>query len=244
VGQPARDLLLLHGALGASVQFGPLIASLEPSFRVHTLDFEGHGSAPSRGHPFRIQHFADDVVALLDRENIERADIVGYSMGGYVALHLATGQPGRVGRIATLGTKFWWDPATAAREAARLDPDTIRAKIPRFAEALAARHADAGGWETVLANTADCLRELGARPLLTESTLERIPHSVRIIVGDRDTTVSVEETAAVARALRAGELAVLPRTPHPIEQVDLARLTPVLMEFFAPVPVTFSATGV
>ena len=43
-------------------------------------------------------------------------------MGGYVALHLALHHPERVQRIVTLGTKFRWDPVTAEREAARLDP--------------------------------------------------------------------------------------------------------------------------
>ena len=53
-----------------------------------------------------------------------------------------------------------------------------------------------------------------------------------MIVGDRDNTVSVEESAAVAGALGAGSLTVLPSTSHPIEQVDLAKLAPVLLECF------------
>lgn len=228
----ANDLLVLHGALGASDQFAALIARLDASVRVHTLDFEGHGNAAPRGRPFRIRHFAEDVVELLDRERVHHADFFGYSMGGYVALQLAIDVPNRVSRVATLGTKFWWDPPGANREVARLDPGTIRAKVPRFAEALESRHAKAGGWERVLAYTAECLRDLGDHPLLTDSTLGRIRQPVRVIVGDHDATVTVEESAAAARALPSGELSVLPATPHPIEQVDLAKLTPVLAEFF------------
>jgi pimeloyl-ACP methyl ester carboxylesterase len=226
------DLVVLHGALGASAQFAPLIASIDPSVRVHALDFEGHASAPPRGRPFRVRHFIEDVVELLDREHILSASFFGYSLGGYVALALALDVPKRVGRVATLGTKFWWDPPTANREVARLDPVTIRAKVPRFAEALGSRHANAGGWERVLAYTAEFLRDLGDHPLLTEETLARITQPVRVVVGDRDATVSVEESAAAARALAAGELCVLPGTPHPIEQVKLERLMPVLTEFF------------
>jgi hypothetical protein len=54
---------------------------------------------------------------------------------------------------------------------------------------------------------------------------------VRVMVGDRDAMVSVEESAAAARALPAGELAVLPRTPHPIEQVRLERLVGEIDDF-------------
>ena len=50
------------------------------------------------------------------------------------------------------------------------------------------------------------------------------------MVGDRDTTVSVEESAAAYRALPSGELMVLPRTQHPIERVDVYRLADVLIE--------------
>ena len=47
---------------------------------------------------------------------ITRADIFGYSMGGYVALHAARRHPERIGSIMTLGTKFAWDTPTAEKE--------------------------------------------------------------------------------------------------------------------------------
>ena len=227
-----HDLVLLHGALGASSQLDALADALRPRFRIHQLDFEGHASAPSRGRPFRIPFFAENVVELLDGAGIGSARFLGYSMGGYVAVHLAMERPERVEAVATLGTKFRWDEQTSAREAARLDPHAIRARVPRFADALAARHERAGGWESVLAHTAEFLRDLGARPLLSDATLARVRQPVRVIVGDRDNTVGVEESAAVARALAVGSLTVLPNTPHPVEQVDLAALVPVLLDFF------------
>ena len=83
----------------------------------------------------------------------------------------------------------------------------------------------------MLADTADLLRELGDNPLLTDATLAAITQPVRVIVGDQDTTVSVEESTTVARTLAAGSLTVLPDTPHPVEQVNLELLAPVLVEF-------------
>lgn len=228
----AHDVVLLHGALGASTQLDTLARELQPHFRIHQLDFEGHGSAPPGGRPYRIQSFAENVLELLDSNRIERALLFGYSMGGYVALHLAAGHPARVERVATLGTKIRWDPPTAAREVARLDPDVIRAKVPRYAEALAARHERAGGWERVLADTADFLRVLGNHPLLTDEVLGRIRQPGCIIVGERDNTVSLDEVGGVSRALINGRVAVLADTPHPIEQVDVARLAAILVDFY------------
>jgi pimeloyl-ACP methyl ester carboxylesterase len=228
----SQDLVLLHGALGASAQLDALADALRPHFRVHTLDFEGHAGAPPRDRPFRMRYFAENVVERLDAAGIGSAGLFGYSMGGYVALQLALERPGRVDRVATLGTKFRWDPETSARETARLDPDAIRSNVPRFAETLAARHEPAGGWEAVLARTAELLRDLGDHPLLSDAALARVRQPVRVVVGDRDNTVSVEESTAVAAALPDGSVAVLPNTQHPIERVDPAALVPVLLEFF------------
>ena len=226
-----EDLILLHGALGASTQLDALATALRPHFRVHQLDLEGHGNAAQRGRPFRMQHFAENVAELLDRLALQQSMLFGYSMGGYVALHLALEHPDRVSRVATLGTKFRWDSAYAAREVARLDPAVIRAKVPAFAATLETRHAGAGGWEGVLTATAELLVHLGEHPLLTDTTLPTISAPARIIVGERDNTVSVDESSATADLLASGSLTVLANTPHPIEQVSVDVLAAVLVEF-------------
>ena len=83
----------------------------------------------------------------------------------------------------------------------------------------------------MLADTADLLRDLGNNPLLTDATLAAITQPVRVIVGDQDTTVSVDESTTIARTLAAGSLTVLPDTPHPVEQVHVDVLARVLAEF-------------
>jgi len=231
-----EDLVLLHGAVGAKVQLEPLAEVLSNDFRVHLLDFEGHGGAPPRERPLRIPYLTENVRNALQARGIRRAGFFGYSMGGYVALYLALHNPDYVDRVATLGTKFRWNVETAEREAARLDPKAIRAKVPRFAEALAVRHGRAGGWESVLERTAEFLRDLGENPPLTDVTLGRIRQPVRILVGDRDNTVSADESAAVAGTLRNGTLTVFAETPHPIEQVDVNELARVLRAFFSGLP--------
>ena len=223
-------LLLLHGALGSRSQLAPLAAIVAPRRVVHQVEFEGHGETPGRSRAFSVGGFVENVVASLDAAGLERVDVFGYSLGGYVALCFALAHPQRVSSITTLGTKFAWNPAFAAGEVAKLDATTIRDKVPAFASDLERRHAGAGGWESTLARTAPLLTELGARPLLGDDELGRIQNRVRIMVGDRDTTVSVEESAAAYRALPSGELMVLPRTQHPIERVDVYRLADVLIE--------------
>lgn len=81
------NLLLLHGAIGSSEQLLPLRDALGSQHTIYTPDFSGHGSEPIKGSAFSIELFAQDTLAFLDQNNIEKTDIFGYSMGGYVALY-------------------------------------------------------------------------------------------------------------------------------------------------------------
>ena len=231
-------VVLLHGALGAAPQLDRLHRALADHVRapIHVLEFPGHGvtpPAPADADGFRMERLVDWLGAALDARGVERAVLFGYSMGGYAALLLAGAQPERVAAVVTLGTKLDWTPAGAAREAARLDPAVLRAKVPAFADVLAARHAGAGGWEAVLAHTAALLVALGERPLLDAGALAGVGVPVRILVGDRDATLPVPECVDAVRSLPRGELGVLPGTPHPLEQVDVGRLAREVAEVHA-----------
>jgi pimeloyl-ACP methyl ester carboxylesterase len=227
------SLLLIHGAIGAASQLAPLASALEAEHSVHIVELEGHGETPSTNTSFDIGRFAQNVRDAMHGRGLPRAALFGYSMGGYVALHLAAESPDLVTSVMTLGTKLAWTPDVAAREVSRLDPAVIRAKVPRFAKLLEDRHAGVGGWESVLAKTAALMTSLGERPLVDASVFARLAQPVRFIVGDRDTVVSLEETMAAARAAPRGELGVLPNTPHPIEQVSVPLLAAMVRDFLA-----------
>ncbi|MDF1504439.1 alpha/beta fold hydrolase [Roseisolibacter sp. H3M3-2] len=232
---------LLHGALGARDTLHPLEVALRPLLvagtPVRTHEFPGHGATPdpdgAPDAPLDVARLAAGVLDALDRDGADRATLFGYSMGGYVALLLAAQHPARVRAVVTHATKLAWTPEGAAREASRLDPATLRAKVPRFADALAARRAGAGGWEPLLARTAAMMHAIAARAAVTPEVLAGVACPARLCVGDRDATVSLEETAAAARALPKGELAVLPNTGHPLEAADPARLAREVAELHA-----------
>jgi pimeloyl-ACP methyl ester carboxylesterase len=225
------NLLLLHGAIGTADQFAALVPLLSDRFTVHTLDFEGHGAAPLTAAAFSMERFAESVREYLEQHAIEQTAIFGYSMGGYVACLLALRSPERVAGIMTLGTKFYWTPEVAEREVGLLDPQKIAAKVPRFAQVLAARHP-ALGWEVVLGHTAAMLRALGQQGGLRPSDVTGLDRRVRVSIGDRDSTVTLAESVEMTQALPHGELEVLPGTPHPFERVPLPRLAYSLTDFF------------
>ena len=213
-------IIILHGALGSRHQFDALLERCGAS--AQCIEFPGHGTTPDIHTPWSIPAFATYLANALEQVG-GRARIFGYSMGGYVAMYLAMQRPELVSRILTLGTKLAWNPTSATHESARLDPETIIAKVPHFASDLMRRHGEER-WRTVLAKTAALMRDLGDTPLLTPESVTTLSQPVRMCVGDRDAMVSIDETAVIARALPLGQLAVLPDTRHPMEQQDLDQL--------------------
>ncbi|MTI23320.1 alpha/beta hydrolase [Fulvivirga sp. RKSG066] len=223
-------LLLLHGAIGAASQLQPLCESLKDSFEVHTLNFSGHGGREF-AESFGIDQFANDLESFITRHDYAPIDIFGYSMGGYVALHLAATKPRLIGRIFTLGTKFSWSPETATKEVKMLDPEKIAEKVPAFAEALKKRHHPQN-WTEVLAKTKEMMLSLGQEPLLTNQRLQQVTQPTIIGLGELDNMVSEEESKLVAEALPNGKFHYFEGFKHPIEQVAIGKLSESIKSFF------------
>ena len=102
-------VLLLHGLGATKVSLLPTLAALAPSHRAIAVDLPGFGDSDK---PVRAGYdpafFAAAMTALLDTLELERADVVGNSMGGRVALELGLRDPGRVGRLGLLAPSLAW----------------------------------------------------------------------------------------------------------------------------------------
>lgn len=223
------NLLLLHGALGSSKGFENWISSLETAFHVFSPDFDGHGNKPCT-FDLSIENLAHQILAYMKDHKLHQADFFGYSMGGYVALYLASIEPEKVGKIMTLGTKFAWTPEAAAEERKKLNPEKMEAKVPHFAGYLQALHP-AQDWKALVHRTANMMETLGEQPLLTPTVLQGIKHEVLITLGDADNMVSQEESEQAARDLPNGSFLLLKNTPHPLEKVEPERLRSTLQSF-------------
>ena len=94
-------MILLHGGLGSGEMFGPILPLLAERHQVITVDLQGHGRTADIDRPLDITLMADDVAALIEHLGLDRPDVVGYSLGGGVALQVAIRYPERVGRLVT-----------------------------------------------------------------------------------------------------------------------------------------------
>jgi pimeloyl-ACP methyl ester carboxylesterase len=223
-------ILLLHGAIGSKDQLMDLETELADSFTVHNLNFSSHGGSPQIDEAFSINGFASEVIAFLNKKEIESINIFGYSMGGYVAMYLAKHHPQRIKKIITLATKFTWNEIIAAREIKMLNAEKIEEKLPDFAAALQKRHAP-NDWKIILEKTAEMLSAMGKDNPLKIADYAEIQHRVLLLLGDRDKMVTLDETVEVFKILPNAELAVLPNTAHPVELSNAARLANEIRTF-------------
>jgi pimeloyl-ACP methyl ester carboxylesterase len=102
-------VLLMHGLGATKVSFLPTVAALAGEFRTIAVDLPGFGDSvkPLRA-PYDPAYFARAMVALLDALELERAHLVGNSMGGRVAIEVGLRYPERVGRIGLLAPSLAW----------------------------------------------------------------------------------------------------------------------------------------
>jgi len=223
------DLLLLHGAIGSAAQLQALKDLLSPHFKVHAVEFSGHGKT-AFAEDFSIAQFAKELHGYITTHQLQQPHVLGYSMGGFVALKLASEHPNALGKIMTLATKFHWDPETAAREIKMLNAEKIEEKLPAFAQTLEARHQTIG-WKKVLSKTADMMLAMGNDNPLSKEHFELISNPVRLSIGDRDQMVTLEETIQVYRQIKNASFQIFPETPHPIEKMNLNQLVMALNQF-------------
>ncbi len=101
-----RPLILLHGGLGSGEMFGPVLPVLTGSHRVIAVDLQGHGRTADIDRPLDVRLMADDIGALIDRLGLDKPDVMGYSLGGGVALHTAAKYPGKVRRLVAVSANI------------------------------------------------------------------------------------------------------------------------------------------
>jgi pimeloyl-ACP methyl ester carboxylesterase len=95
-------VVLLHGGVGAIEMFGPILETLAKDRRVIGVDLQAHGRTADIDRPLRYELMADDIAGLINFLGIKRADVMGYSVGGGVALRTAIQHPEVVRRLVVL----------------------------------------------------------------------------------------------------------------------------------------------
>jgi pimeloyl-ACP methyl ester carboxylesterase len=100
-------VVLLHGAfMTITNNWTGWIDELSKKRKVIAIEMQGHGRTADIDREFSDEHLADDVAALLDYLKIPRADFIGYSMGGGVAMQCAIRHPNKVRKVVVISSAF------------------------------------------------------------------------------------------------------------------------------------------
>ena len=103
-GRGGIPLVLMHGAFSnIATDFGKMIPTLSKNRMVITIEAQGHGHTPDTDSALTYESMADRVAELLRQLRVERADFMGYSMGGGTALYLAVRHPTLVRKLVYIG---------------------------------------------------------------------------------------------------------------------------------------------
>jgi len=131
---------LLHGFTLTGASWDELVAKMPAGWKWIAPDLRGHGAAPTS--PATMDDCAADLVALWDQLGIERSHVVGYSMGGRLALHVAVRLPERTRSLLTIGAHAGLDDE--ARAARRQADEALAERIERDGVESFVRH-----WESL-----------------------------------------------------------------------------------------------
>jgi pimeloyl-ACP methyl ester carboxylesterase len=105
-----ESVVLLHGSFMTITNNWPdMIAALSKTRKVIAVEMQGHGRTVDIKRDFSYENLADDVAAMLDYLKIETADLIGYSMGGGVAIQVAIRHPQKVRKVVSISAVFRHD---------------------------------------------------------------------------------------------------------------------------------------
>ena len=191
-GEP---LILLHGNGEDGSYFAHQMEPFSRHFRVIALDTRGHGKTPRGEAPFTIRQFAEDLLGFMDAHGIDRADLLGFSDGGNIAMVFALTHPERVNRLILNG--------------ANLDASGVKRSVQvpieigyRIAKLFANKSPEAR-------KNAEMLGLMVHDPNVKPEELSRIQAPTLVIAGDKD-MIKESHTRLIAAHVPGSELVILP----------------------------------
>ncbi|HYD12407.1 MAG TPA: alpha/beta hydrolase [Allosphingosinicella sp.] len=257
LGNPAgRPLLLLHGYTDSS-RVWTILAPWLAGHRILIPDQRGHGASSAPRCCYGPSDFTEDARLFLDAMHVERAAIVGHSMGSMVAQTLAAEYPERVTRIVLIGSTAlvpvrrgdWiWTQVMGLREPIAGNPanaEFLRLWGPRSSptpvDPVLTRY-----YEPEIAATPPhvwrgVLRSLVEVPVGRLAADVRAP--VQILSGGRDELFPAEHHAALVAAYPGSEAHVFPALGHNLILERPEELGPVLARFLAQEPAAGGSAG-
>jgi 3-oxoadipate enol-lactonase len=240
-GRADGPVVVLSNSLGSTHRmWDAQLADLEERFRVVRYDTRGHGGSPVPLGPYMIDDLVDDLIALLDRLEVERTHIVGLSLGGMTAMRVAARNPERIDRLVLLCTGAQLPPASgwtdrAATVRARGTGAIAPAVVERWftPEHLAAHPDVRSRHEAMVTATsaegyAGCCEAIAALDL--RGDLADIVAPTLAIAGADDPATPPAKLDEIATNVKDGRLLVVPDAAHLANAQQPEAITPAIIK--------------
>lgn len=246
-------ILFLHEYAGDCRSWDDQVRAMSRSFRCVTCNARGYppSDVPPDPDAYSSEQAADDAIAVLDHLGIERAHLVGLSMGGFAALQAAIRHPERVLSAVVAGAGTGAEPEIHAKyrqtfeaSAREIAEQGMQAYVDRYCrkpDRISLQAKDPKAWERFRSQMLEhdpegsklTLRGVQARrPSLWEmkSQLERISVPIQLIVGDRDLPV-LRPNLMLNETLPDSRLAVLPASGHAVNLEEPMAFNRIVLDF-------------
>ncbi|MHA6644928.1 alpha/beta fold hydrolase [Mesorhizobium sp. A623] len=238
-------IVFVHGVGMNAAIWQPQIDRLKSRYDVIAIDMLGHGASPLPPEQASLSDYARQVIHLLDHLGLDRASVVGHSMGALVVQEVALAAPERIRRLVSINAVFRRSPALAEAVRARAadlsghgDPAGITATVARwFGERISPELADAAAMARAALESADQQGYARAYRLFARADnehAERLPKLAMpalFMTGSEDRNSSPSMSAAMARLAPQGSCLVLDGEKHMMALASPEKVTRHILAF-------------
>jgi 3-oxoadipate enol-lactonase len=246
-GPESAPVIAFTGSLGTDLtMWKPQSDPLSERFRVLRYDIRGHGSSPVPPTPYSIADLGTDLLALLDRLEIERASLCGLSIGGMASMWTAAHAPERISRLvlcctsAQLGPREAWleRAATVRGDGVGAVADAVLARwfTPGFTEGPRGRAVRERMRGILTATPAEgyagCCEAIAEMDL--RGDLPQIAAPTLVLAGEDDPATPPEHGRLIAEMIPNARFELVSNAAHlaSIERAEL--VTATILRFLAP----------
>ncbi|MHB8141446.1 MAG: alpha/beta fold hydrolase [Vulcanimicrobiaceae bacterium] len=246
-----ESVILLHGFPLTHAIWDAQCAALATNFRVVTMDLRGSGGSGAPPGPYLVESLASDVAGVLDALGIECANLIGHSLGGYVALAFARMFTERVVRLALVCSRLAADtPAQAAARRQLATQLECEGSVEPVVDAYLSRLFAPARFDAdrrLVDDVAGLIRSNSSRGLAallhamaqrpsSEDIAADLAMPALVLAGEDDLVVSIEESRAIAAAFPAGRVQVCSNSGH-LPMLEAPQATSAALAAFLALPV-------